>query len=101
MHSLFSVAQSIKADLDEREASQNVRQESQALSGPGESSSSKSVQNPWSTGRVHVQGSPSILQKGKGKLVEQVDMQNVSSGHSVNDGDSSGSDVSPRGVHYK
>ena len=62
--------------------------------GLGESSSSKSVQNSWSTGRVHMQGSPSILQKGKGKLVEQVDMPNVSLGHSVNDGDSSGSNVS-------
>ena len=68
MNSLFGVAQSIEADLDEKMALQNVQQESQALSGPGESSSSKFVQNPWSTGRVHVQGSPSVLQKGKGKL---------------------------------
>ena len=94
INSLFGVAQSIEADLDERVASQNGQQESEALSGLGESSSSKSVQNPWSTGRVHVQGSPSVLQRGKGKLVEQVDMPNVSLGHFVNDGDSSGSDVS-------
>ena len=61
------------------------------LSGPGESSSNTPVQNPWSTRRVHVQGSPKKLQKGKGKLV---DMPSVSFGHSRNDRDSSGLDVS-------
>ena len=61
MNSMFGVVQSIEADLDERVDLQNVQQESQMLSGPGECSSSKSVQNPWSTGRMNVQGSSNAL----------------------------------------
>ena len=70
MNSMFGVVQSIEADLDERVDLQNVQQESQTLSGPGECSSSKSVQNPWSIGRMNVQGSSNPLQKGKAKIVE-------------------------------
>ena len=94
MNSMFGVVQSIEADLDERVDLQNVQQESQMLSGPGECSSSKSVQNPWSIGRMNVQGSSNALQKGKAKIVEQDDVPYVSPRHSINDGNSSGSDVS-------
>ena len=94
MNSMFGVVQSIEADLDERVDLQNVQQESQMLSGPGECSSRKSFQNPWSTGRMNVQGSSNALQKGKAKIVEQADVAYVSLRHSINDGNSSGLDVS-------
>ena len=74
LNSMFGVVQSIEADLDDRVDLQDVQQESQTLSGPGESSSSKSVQNPWSTGRMNVQGSSNALQKGKTKIVEQANV---------------------------
>ena len=54
MNNMFGVVQSIEADLDERVDLQNVQQESQTLSGLGECSSNKSVQNPWSIGRLNV-----------------------------------------------
>ena len=94
MNNMFGVVQSIEATLDERVDLQNVQQELQTLSGPRECSSSKSVQNPWSTGRMNVQGSSNALQKGKAKFVEQADVPYVSLGNSINDGNSSGSDAS-------
>ena len=54
MNNMFGVVQSIEVDLDQRVDLQNVQQESQMLSGPRECSSSKSVQNPWSTRRMNV-----------------------------------------------
>ena len=52
---------------------ENVSQQSQTLSGPGESLGSRSIDRPWS-GRLHAQISPASLenvsQKGKEKVGE-------------------------------
>ena len=54
MSSWYSAKKVVGADLDENVVAENVRQESQTLSGPGESSCSKSVDKPWS-GKLCVQ----------------------------------------------
>ena len=58
----------VGADLDENVVAENVRQESRTLSGPGESSCSKSVDKPWS-GKPHVQVTIDVSQKGKEKVL--------------------------------
>ena len=46
MSSWYSAGKMVGADLDENVVAENVRQESQTLSGPGESSCRKSVDKP-------------------------------------------------------
>ena len=48
MSNWYKAEKAIGADLDENIAAKNVRQESQTLSGPRESSCSKCVDKPWS-----------------------------------------------------
>ena len=91
MSSWYSAKKVVGADLDENVVAENVRQESQTLSGPGESSCSKSVDKPWS-GKPRVQVTTDVSQKGKEKVFEPLD---IFVGHSTIDGgDSSGSEMS-------
>lgn len=72
------------ADLEENVSAENGRQESQALSGRGESSCSKSVNKPWSgQSSQQVQVATNVRQKGKEKVGEPLVFSNVSAGHSV------------------
>ena len=91
MSSWYSAKKVVGADLDENVVAENVRQESQTLSGPGESSCSKSVDKPWS-GKPRVQVTTDVSRKGKEKVFEPFD---IFAGHSTMDGgDSSGSEMS-------
>ena len=76
---------------------QNVKPQSQVLSGPQESSSLGSVEKPWS-GRLRTQVTPSstgnVSRKGKEKVGETPFMADVSSGFSHADMDSDGSEQS-------
>ena len=49
----YSAKKVCGADLDDNDVMQKASQESQVLSGPSESSCSKSVENPWKTGKTH------------------------------------------------
>ena len=69
----------VRADLDENVVAENVRQESQTLNRPGESSCSKSMDKPWS-GKPHVQVTMDASQKGKEKVFETFD---IFAGHST------------------
>ena len=94
MSSCYSAKKVNGADMDDNVVAENARQESQVLSGPGESSCNRSVEKPWSTGKSHVQVAPNVSRKGKEKVGEPLIVSDVSAGHSVVDGDSSGSEMS-------
>ena len=84
---------SIGADVKETVDASIGKQESQALSGPKESSSSVSMDRPWS-GRLRTQVTPQsvsqVSRKGKEKVGEPPCMTSVSSGSSHIDVDSDG-----------
>ena len=71
----------------------SLKQKSKTLSGPGESSSSASIDRPWS-GKLHTQNLPQVSCKGKEKVGEAPCMTSVSSGSSHVDVDSNGLDQS-------
>ena len=85
------------ADVNETVVTHTTGQQSQVLSGPQESPSVTSVQNPWS-GRLRTQVSPpstgNVSRKGKEKVGETPFMADVSSGSSHADMDSDGSEQS-------
>ncbi|MDM1715273.1 hypothetical protein HX137_32225, partial [Pseudomonas sp. 165] len=92
------VKDSIGANAHEQVVAKNTGQQSQTLSGPGESSSSVSIDRPWS-GKLRQNTSPANTSdaskdKGKAKVVEPLGMPDVSAGHSYVDGESSGSEQS-------
>ena len=60
------------------------------MSGPFEPSCSKSVENPWKIGKVHVQVVPNVSKKGKEKVDEPPMVFDASTNHSGIGGDSSG-----------
>ena len=94
MSSWYSAGKMVGADMDENIVVENVRQESQTLSGPGESSCSKSMDKPWS-GQPRVQATTDVSRKGKEKVGEPLVLSDTSAGHSTIDGgDSSGSKMS-------
>ena len=66
--SVYSAEKASGADFDEHDAVENVRQESQVLSGLSASPGSRLVQNPWKTGKIGVQVSPHVSRKGKEKV---------------------------------
>ena len=91
MSNWYSAKKVARTDLDENVVAEIVQQESQTLSGRGESSCSKSKDKPWS-GKLHVQVTMDVSQKGKEKVFEPFD---IFVGHSTMDGgDSSGSEMS-------
>ena len=94
MSSWYNAEKGCGADLDDNVVVENVRQDSQVLSGPRESSCSKSVEKSWSTGKPHVQVAPNVSWKGKEKIGEPHIVPNILAGHSFVDGDSSGSEFS-------
>ena len=66
MSSWYSAGKVVGADLDENVVAENVRQESQTLSGLGESSCSKFVDKPWS-GKPRVRVTTDVSLKLKGE----------------------------------
>ena len=83
----------IGADVNGNVVAENVSQQSQTLSGPGESSSSQSIERPWS-GRLHPASSENASYKGKEKVGDPMVLPNIFAGHSTVDGDLSGSKAS-------
>ena len=83
------------ADVNEIVVTHTTSQQSQVLSGPQESPSVPSAQNPWS-GRLRASvspaGSSNVSRKGKEKLHDSM-MPELSAGFDV-DGESSGSEQS-------
>ena len=94
MSTWYSVEKVCGVDLDDNVVMQKVSQESQVLSGPSESSCSKSVENPWKTGKTHEQVAPNVSRKGKEKVDEPLMVLDASTDHSGIGGDSSGSEMS-------
>ena len=93
MSSWYAVEKSIGADVSENVAAQDACQQSQTLSGPGESSSgAKSDYRPWI--QTNSVGSKNVSQKGKEKVDEGLGFPDISAGHSIVEGESSGSDIS-------
>ena len=88
------VQDTIEDDVKNDVVVQNVKPQSQVLSGPQESSSLGFVEKPWS-GRLRTQVTPSstgnVSRKGKEKVGETPFMADVSSGFSHADMDSDGS----------
>ena len=94
MSSWYSAEKASEADLDDHVVVESARQESQVLSGPSESSCSKSMENSWKIGKVHVQVAPNVSKKGKEKVDEPPMVFDASIDHSSIGGESSGSEMS-------
>ena len=90
MSSWYSAKNVCLADLDDNVVMQKASQESQILSRPSESSCSKSVENPWKTGKTHEQVAPNVSRKGKEKVDEPPMVLDASTGHSIMGKDPSG-----------
>ncbi|MCO5594866.1 hypothetical protein L7F22_048901 [Adiantum nelumboides] len=94
---IADVKDNIGADVKEHVDASSGNQESHTLSGSRESSSSGSVDRPWS-GRLRTQvtpqSAPQVSCKGKEKVDESPCMTSVPSGSSHIDTDSDGSDQS-------
>jgi hypothetical protein len=98
MSSWYAAETVIGGDVSESVVAHDVSQQSQTLSGPGESSSgAKSDNRPWS-GRTRSQtnfvGTENVSRNGKAKVNEGLVLPDISVGHFVVDGESSGSDMS-------
>ena len=98
MSNWYALETVIGADVSESVVAQDVSQQSQTLSGPGESSSGVEFDNkPWS-GRTRSQtnfvGIENVSQNGKEKVNEGLVMPDIYAGHFVVDGESSGLDMS-------
>lgn len=94
----YAAERAIGADVSESVVAQDVSQQSQTFSEPGESSSgAKSDNRPWS-GRTRSQtnsvGTKNVSRNGKEKVNEGLVLPDISAGHSVVDGESSGLDMS-------
>ena len=72
------VKDGIGADVKESVDASSSKQDSKTLSGLGESSSSASVDTPWS-GKLRTQNVPQVSHKGKEKVGEAPCMTSVSS----------------------
>ena len=94
MSSWYSAEKASEADLDDHVVVESARQESQVLSGPSASPGSKSVENPWKTGKTCVQVSPHVSRKGKEKVDDSPAVYDASTDQSFVGGDSSGSEMS-------
>ena len=94
MSTWYSAENVCGADLDDNVVMQKASQESHVLSGPSESSCSKSVENPWKIGKTHEQVAPNVSRKGKEKVDEPPMVLDASTNHSSIGGDSSGSEMS-------
>ena len=89
MSTWYSAKKVCWANLDDNVVMQKASQESQVLSGPSESSCSKSVENPWKTGKTHEEVAPNVSRKGKEKVDEPPMVLDASIGHSIMGEDSS------------